>query len=53
MGTEEISPFPGTGEKSDPLPMNARFPVSVDVAMAFTTEPVAFCEVDELSIVKP
>ena len=53
MGAEEVSPFPGTGEKSGPLPMNARFPGFVNVSMAFATEPVAFCEVDELSIEKP
>ena len=53
MGAEEVSPLPGTGEKSGPLPMNARFPGSVNVPMAFATEPVAFCEIEELSIVKP
>jgi len=52
MGAEEVSSLPWTGKMPGPLPMNARFPGSVNVSMAFATEPVAFSKVDELSIVK-
>ena len=53
MGAEEVSPPPWTGKKPGPFPMDACLPVFVNVAMTFATEFVAFCEVDELPIVKP
>jgi len=53
MGTEEVSPLSGTTKISGPLPMDPRFPGSVNVPMTFTTEFVAFCEVDELPVEKP
>ncbi len=52
MGAEEVSPLSDTTKVSGPLSVDACFPGPVDVAMAFSTEPIAFGEVDELSIVK-
>jgi hypothetical protein len=53
MGTEEVSPFSWTSKISGPFSMDPRLPGFVNVPMTFATEPVAFCEVDKLSIVKP
>ena len=53
MGAEEISPLPGAGEKSGPLPMNAPFPGFINVPMAFAAEPIAFRKVDQIPIVEP
>jgi hypothetical protein len=53
MGTEKVGPLSWTGKIPGPFPMNARSPGPVNVPMTFATEPVAFCEVEELPIVKP
>ena len=52
MGAEEVGSLP-SGEIPRPLSVDPCFPVPVDVPVAFATEPVAFCEADELPIVKP
>jgi hypothetical protein len=53
MGTEEVSPLPRTAEKSCPFPVNPSSPGSENVSMTFPTEPIAFREVDEVSVIKP
>jgi len=52
VGAEEISSLPGTRKIPCPFPVNACLPSFINVAMAFTTESVAFRKVDELTIVK-
>jgi len=53
MSTEGISPLSWTSKISGPFSMDPRFPGFVNVPMAFATELVAFCEVDELPVEKP
>ena len=53
VGAEEIGPFPCTGKKAGPLPMNPCTPSPVNVPMAFATEPIAFREIDEFPVIKP
>jgi hypothetical protein len=53
MGAKEVTPPPWTGKETGPFPMDACLPVFVNVAMTFATELVAFCEFDELPVVKP
>jgi hypothetical protein len=52
MGTEEIGSLAGPHEVSGPLPMDTCFPVLIDISVAFTAEPVAFGEIDQLSIIE-
>jgi len=49
--TEVIRSFP-PGKVSYPFAMNARLPVSIDIAVALAAEPVTRRERDERSIVK-
>ncbi len=51
-GAEEVSPL-ATEKIPSPFPMNARFPGSEDVAVTFTAEPVTFCKIDEMAVIKP
>ncbi len=51
-GAEVVSPL-ATEKIPSPFPMNARFPGSEDVAVTFTAEPVTFCKIDEMAVVKP
>jgi len=53
MGAQEVRPLSRTSKISGPFSMDPRSPGFVNVSMAFATEPVALCEVDELSVVKP
>ena len=53
MSTQEVSPLSWTSKISGPFSMDPRSPGSVNVPMAFTAEPVAFCEVDGFPVVKP
>jgi len=47
---EEIGPLPGSGKITRSFPVDARFPIPVDVAVTFSAEPVTLIEVDELSV---
>ena len=51
-GTEVVRPL-APRKIPGPFPVNARFPVPVDVSVTFPAEAVAFCEIDELPVVKP
>jgi hypothetical protein len=53
MSTQEVSPLSWTSKISGPFSMDSRPPGFVNVPMTFATEPVAFCEVDELPVEKP
>jgi hypothetical protein len=53
VGTEKVGPLAGAYKVSGPLPMDARLPVPINVAVAFPAEPVAFRKVDKLSIEEP
>jgi hypothetical protein len=53
MSTEIVNPLALTGKVSDPLSMNACLPVFILGAMAFAAEAITFCEVDQISVIKP
>jgi hypothetical protein len=50
VGTEQIGPF-ALGKIPTPFPMDAGFPVVVDIAMAFPTEAVTLFVTDEFPII--
>jgi len=52
VSAEKIHSLSGSNEISCSLSVNPRFPIPIEVAMAFATEPVAFGKVDEFSIIK-
>lgn len=52
VGTEEVSPLALASKISCPLPVDACPPVPVKVAVAFTTEPVAFRKIDHIPVVE-
>ena len=52
VGAEIISPLARAGKVSHPFSMNAGLPVFINISMTFATEPIAFREVNQLSIVK-
>ena len=52
VGAEKVGSF-ATHKVSCPFPMDACLPVSVDVPVTFTAEPVTLREIDEFPIVKP
>ena len=49
VGTKIVSSFPGAGKIPRPFPVNARLPVSEDIAVTFAAKPVALVEVDQFS----
>jgi hypothetical protein len=53
VGAEKVGPLSRAGKVSRSFSVDARFPVFENVAMTFPAKPVAFREVNELSIVKP
>jgi hypothetical protein len=53
VGAEIISPLAWPGKISHPLSMKASLPIFIDISMAFATEAIAFCEVDQISVIKP
>jgi hypothetical protein len=53
MSTEIVNPLALTGKVSGPLSMNACLPVFILGAMTFAAEAIAFCEVDQISVIKP
>ena len=52
MSTEKVGSLSGAGKISRSFPMNPRLPVHIDIPMTFAAEPVAFREVDQLSIIE-
>ena len=50
MGTEQIGSF-APSKIPTPFPMDAGFPVVVDVAMAFTAQAVTLIVPDELPVI--
>jgi len=52
VGTEIIGPF-ASDKVSCPLPMDARLPISIDVAMTLSAESIALGEIDQFSVEKP
>jgi hypothetical protein len=53
VGTEKVGSLSWAGKIPRSFPVNPCLPVLIDVPMAFATEFVAFCEVDELPVEKP
>jgi hypothetical protein len=52
VSAEEVSSLPS--EKiSDPFPVNAGFPVSVDISVTFPAEPVTLRKINEFPVKKP
>ena len=51
VGTEKIGSL-AADKIARPLPMNACFPIAIEVAMALAAEPVTLREVDEFAIEK-
>lgn len=52
VGTEKVSSL-AAHKIARSFPMNACFPISIEVTMAFAAESVALCKIDELPVVKP
>jgi hypothetical protein len=50
VGTEQIGYF-ASRKRPTPFPMDAGFPIVVDVAMAFTAQAVTLIEPDELPVI--
>ena len=50
MSTQEVSPLSWATKISGPFSVDPRSPGLVNVPMAFATELVAFCEIDELPV---
>jgi hypothetical protein len=53
VGTEMICGLASPHKGSRSLSVNAGLPVFINIAMAFSAEPVAFVKTDELPVVKP
>ena len=53
VGAEKVGPLSGACKKPGSFSMDPCSPGFIDVPMTFATEPVAFCEVDELPVIKP
>jgi hypothetical protein len=51
VGTEKVGSLSGAGKISRSFPMNPRLPVLINIPVAFAAEPIAFREVDELSVI--
>jgi len=52
-GAKIISPLSRTRKKSHPFSMDACSPVLVLVPVAFATESITFCEVNQVSVIEP
>ena len=52
MDAEKVSPFPGACKIARPFTVESCFPVFIDIAVAFATKPVAFGEIDQVSIIE-